>query len=75
MEFMEPITLSMGFNVLLAIAAYFLKAEHATIKADLRSLKDSKVEKTDFSEFKQDVFKRLDRFEDNVKAELQELRK
>ena len=72
---MEPLTLSMGFNVLLGIAAYFLKAEHASIKADIKQIKDSKVEKQDFSEFKQELWKRLDRMEDSFKHELQELRK
>jgi len=72
---MEPITISVGFNILLSIAAYFLKAEHASMKSDIRALKDSKVEKEDFSEFKQELWKRLDRMEDNFKAQIQELKK
>lgn len=65
----------MGINVLLGIAAYFLKAEHATIKTDLKQLKESKVEKQDFTEFKQELWKRLDRMEDSFKHEIQEIRK
>ena len=72
---MEPITLSMGFNALLGVAAYVLKTEHASIKADLKQLKESKVEKQDFTEFKQELWKRLDRMEDSFKHEIQELRK
>lgn len=72
---MEPITLSMGFNVLLGIAAYFLKSEHNTIKSELRSLKETKVDRSDFLELKKDIWSRLDRLEDNVMTQIQELRK
>lgn len=64
-------------NVLLGIAMYFLKATHTEIKNQIRENRDEiskvreqAVKKEDFKEFKDELWNRLDRFEDSVKTQI-----
>lgn len=74
-SFMEPITLSYIFNGVLGVLAYFMKQAHAALKEDNKSLwvevsniKEKYFKKEDFLEFKQELWKRFDRLEDDLKA-------
>lgn len=67
---MDAQIVSWVMNALLGIAAYFLKQEATRVKVDIDkleaaidALKETKMSKGDFSEFKQELWKRLDRFE------------
>ena len=79
---MEPITLSYVFNGLLAVLGYFMKTTLTDLKEDntrlwkeVTHIKDTYFKKEDFSEFKQELWKRFDRLEDDMKARVEELRK
>lgn len=82
---MEPLVIScisLGMTAILGIIAYFFKEAHKDIKEDNKQLwrevgdiKDSYFKKQDFTEFKKELWKRLDRMEDDFKAQLQELKK
>ena len=72
---MEPITLSYIFNGVLGVLAYFMKLAHETLKEDNKNLwvevsniKEKYFKKEDFLEFKQELWKRFDRSEDDLKA-------
>lgn len=77
------------FNGLLGLVIYLLKQEHATLKIDSKDLwvecklirkeldivKDKYFKKEDFSEFKKELWARLDRMEDDFTRQIQEIRK
>ena len=87
---MEPVTILLwGVNILLGIVCYFLKTEHNDIKEanratnircdsitnELQTVKDKYFKKEDFSEFKKELWARLDRMEDDFTRQLQEIKK
>ena len=87
---MEPVTILLwGVNILLGIVCYFLKSEHSDIKEatratnircdsitnELQTVKDKYFKKEDFSEFKKELWARLDRMEDDFTRQLQEIKK
>lgn len=87
---MEPATIFLlVVNGLLGVICYFLKTEHInlkdTIKAtnircdtlfnELQTVKDKYFKKEDFSEFKKELWARLDRMEDDFTRQIQEIRK
>ena len=78
-----------GVNILIGIVCYFLKSEHTDLKEankalhnrcdsitnELQTVKDKYFKKEDFSEFKKELWARLDRMEDDFKQQIQELKK
>jgi hypothetical protein len=77
------------FNGLLGLVIYLLKQEHTTLKIDSKDLwiecklirkeldivKDKYFKKEDFTEFKKELWARLDRMEDDFTRQIQEMRK
>lgn len=68
--------LSWVVNGLLGIIVYLFKNSHSEIKEQLKEskleiahLKETKMDKMDFREFKEELWKRLDRFEDKLNKE------
>ena len=79
---MEPITISYVFNAVICILGYFMRTTLTDLKEDnfrlwkeVTHIKDSYFKKEDFSEFKQELWKRFDRLEDDMKARVEELKK
>lgn len=79
---MDPITVSYILNAVLGIAAYLMKQAHNDLKVDnarlwkeVTHIKDTYFKKEDFSEFKQELWKRFDRLEDDMRARVEELKK
>lgn len=69
-------------NLLLGLATYLLKGAYNGLKDDNKALwkeisfiRDKYYKKEDFSEFKRDLWDRLDRMEDDFKQQIQELKK
>lgn len=67
----------LAFNCLLGVAAWAiktnlsdLKSEIKTNRLDIEHVKDKYFKREDFTEFKQELWLRLDRFEQDVKAQL-----
>ena len=77
---MDAQTLSIGLfllNVLLGIAGWAMKSQITDLKAevvknrvDIDNVKDKYFKKEDFTEFKKELWQRLDRFEQDVKDQL-----
>lgn len=77
---MEPWILTLVlfvFNCLLGVAAWSMKSMITDLKADVKSnrtdidnVKEKYFKKEDFTEFKQELWLRLDRFERDVKDQL-----
>jgi hypothetical protein len=70
------VVVSLVLNGLLGIAVYLFKNSHSDIKEQLKEskieiahLKETKMDKMDFREFKEELWKRLDRFEDKLNKE------
>ncbi len=66
-------------NGFLGVVMYFIKGQHDRTKEDIRelkvkydALKDTSVHKLDLKEFKEDLYRRLDKVEDNLKQQLAE---
>lgn len=57
---------SVVFNVLQGIASYFLKDAHTDMKSRLQKLEDTAMRKDAFKEFKDELFRRLDKFEAHI---------
>lgn len=87
---MEPTSIILlVFNGLLGLVSYLLKQEHATLKEENKDLwvecklirkeldivKDKYFKKEDFTEFKKELWARLDRMEDDFTRQIQEIRK
>ena len=79
---MEPITVSYVLNGVLAVLGYLMKTTLTDLKTDntrlwkeVTHIKDTYFKKEDFSEFKQELWKRFDRLEDDMKARVEELKK
>lgn len=86
---MDPLYISYIFSAGLAVISYLLKQSYSDLRKaneDLKNqnlslwkeiniIKDKYFKKEDFSAFKQELWNRLDRFEDDVKARIEELRK
>lgn len=79
---MEPITISYVLNGVLALLGYLMRTTLTDLKNDntrlwkeVTHIKDTYFKKEDFSEFKQELWKRFDRLEDDMKARVEELRK
>ena len=79
---MEPVTISLVVNALLAVVWYLLKLEHKSMKEDNKALwvalgdvKEKYYKKEDFLEFKRELWMRLDRMEEDFKHQIMELRK
>lgn len=66
---MEAMIVSVTLNVLLGIATYFLKDAHTELKVRVTKLEDNTVRKDDFKEFKEELFRRMDRLEGALKRE------
>lgn len=78
---MEPITLSYILNGVLLVSAYLMRQAHQDLKEsnnslwnEIRMVKDRYFKKEDFLEFKQELWKRLDRLEDDLKSRVEELK-
>jgi len=78
----DPVTLGFIMNILLGLACYLLKGAHSDLKDDNRALwkeigyiRDKYYKKEDFSEFKQELWARLDRMEDDFKQQIQDMSK
>lgn len=77
---MDGQTLSIGLfllNILLGIAGWAMKSQITDLKAevvknrvDIDNVKDKYFKKEDFTEFKKELWQRLDRFEQDVKDQL-----
>lgn len=77
---MEPWILSIGLfivNCLLGVGGWSmktmitdLKAEIVKNRVDIDNVKDKYFKKEDFTEFKKELWQRLDRFEQDVKDQL-----
>ena len=75
---MEPLTIILvGLNAALGIVGWILRTMIADLKEevkknrqDIDSVKDQYFKKADFSEFKQELWDRLDRFEQGVRDQL-----
>lgn len=69
---------SLAINGLMGIVMYFMKMAHDNTKDNIKRL-ESEIEKVretsfrkeDFKEFKEDLWKRLDKFEESVEKKLQ----
>ena len=87
---MEPASIILlVFNGLLGLVSYLLKLEHKALKDDNKDLwvecklirkeldivKDKYFKKEDFTEFKKELWARLDRMEDDFTRQIQEMRK
>lgn len=86
---MDLATVTYIINGLLAVALYFLKSAHDDLKQsiektntrstalelELSNVKDKYFKKEDFTEFKKELWARLDRMEDDFKNQIQELKK
>lgn len=86
---MEPIAGSYVLNIILGVAAWLLKQAFQELKEEHKNLsrkydnileevgdvKDKYFKKEDFTEFKRELWTRFDRFEDDVKNQLAEIRK
>ena len=74
---MDPWMIHTGFTAILAILGYLMKMSIAENQRLLEKhaeqidhIKDTYFKKQDFSEFKQELWQRLDRFEQDVKDQL-----
>lgn len=77
---MDAQTLSIGLfllNILLGIAGWAMKSQITDLKAevvknsvDIDNVKDKYFKKEDFTDFKKELWQRLDRFEQDVKDQL-----
>ena len=77
---MDGQTLSIGLfllNILLGIAGWAMKSQITDLKAevvknrvDIDNVKDKYFKKEDFTDFKKELWQRLDRFEQDVKDQL-----
>mgnify|MGYP003501024057 CR=1 FL=1 len=77
---MDGQTLSIGLfllNILLGIAGWAMKSQITDLKAevvknrvDIDNVRDKYFKKEDFSDFKKELWSRLDRFEQDVKDQL-----
>jgi hypothetical protein len=66
-------------NGLLGVGMYLLKSAHSDIKEQLKenrveiaNLKENKMDKVDFKDFKEELWGRLDRFEDKITAQIKD---
>jgi hypothetical protein len=66
---------SLGFNALLTIAMYFMKLAHDNTKdnikrleSEVKEVRDTAFKKEDFKDFRDELWKRLDKFEEKVEA-------
>ena len=73
---MDQTTFLWLVNGLIVVLGYFLKTEHTSIKSELKAIKeevssvrDTYFKKEDFQDFKRELWARLDRIEDDIKAE------
>jgi protein-tyrosine-phosphatase len=80
---MDPITYTIAFDLVLAIAAYGLKnmfseqkekleklyRQHEEHQKEMTYVRDTYFKKEDFTEFRKELWARLDRLEDDIKAE------
>jgi len=76
---METNLISWGLNALMGVAMYLLKNAHNDIKEQVKEnrdaiarVKEEYFKKEDFREFKDELWGRLDRFEDSVKAQIRD---
>lgn len=67
------------FNGILGIAVYFMKQAHDETKEKIKSLRDdvntvreTTFKKEDFKEFKEELWRRLDKYEASVERRLSE---
>lgn len=77
---MDGQTLSIGLfllNILLGIAGWAMKSQITDLKTevvknrvDIDNVKDKYFKKEDFTDFKKELWQRLDRFEQDVKDQL-----
>lgn len=68
-------------NALMGLIMYFMKMAHDRTREDIKDLKvrydtlrDTSFHKADFKEFKDDLYRRIDKMEDNVKQQLAEFK-
>jgi protein-tyrosine-phosphatase len=80
---MDPITYTIVFDLVLAVAAYGLKnmfteqkekleklyRQHEEHQKEMTHVRDTYFKKEDFTEFRKELWARLDRLEDDIKAE------
>lgn len=66
-------------NGLLGIAMWLLKSAYSDLKADIKEnqleiakVRDASMKKQDFNDFKQELWGRLDRFEDSIDAKIRD---
>lgn len=71
---MDLSVVSWAFNGLLGVAMYLLRQHNEAIKEQLKenkmeieSLKKDKMDKLDFKEFKEELWSRFDKLEDEVR--------
>lgn len=76
---MDPNVVSWILNGLMGVAMYLLKNTHTEIKEQLKEnrvelahLKENKMDKMDFKDFKEELWGRLDRFEDKITAQIKD---
>lgn len=76
---MDSTTIGVILNVVLGLATFLLKNAYADLKEDNKSLweevryiRDKYYKREDFSEFKSELWSRLDRIEDDLKRQIQE---
>jgi hypothetical protein len=82
---MDPViisVISVVLNAVLGLTTYMMKQAHSDMKKsneelwdEIDAIKEKYFRKEDFSEFKQELWKRFDRLEDDVKARIEELKK
>jgi predicted membrane protein len=68
---------SLSFNALLSIAMYYMKLAHDNtkenmkrIEQEVKEVRDTAFKKEDFKDFRDELWKRLDKFEEKVEARL-----
>lgn len=66
-------------NALLGIAVYFMKQAHdetkdklRNLREDLNTVRETTFKKEDFKEFKEELWRRLDKYEASVERRLSE---
>ena len=73
----SPFIVSFALNGLLGVAMFFMKNNHditkealSSLRADVELVKNTYIKKEDFKEFKEELWKRLDKMEASFKPTL-----
>lgn len=74
---MDFSVVSWAINGLMGVAMYLLRNAHDSLKEEIKQnridinlLKENKMDKLDFKEFKEELWGRLERFEDKITEQI-----